>query len=128
MPLARIEIEQIEGNRWTAEIEAGGLPGGPNFKRTAARAGDFEAVMAEVRRVYYEQVTPRAERPAAPVLDTLSPPIDDELAALRAQAKRDGVEVDGRWGAARLRQAIDQAAREREATQRPFPWPQRDVP
>lgn len=52
MPFARIEIEQVEGARWVAEIEAGGVLGGPNFKREHLTADSFEAMMRRVAEAY----------------------------------------------------------------------------
>lgn len=56
MPQTRIEIEQVEGNRWVAEVEAGGKPGGPPFKRQPLTAGSFMAMMSSVCAAYYAQV------------------------------------------------------------------------
>lgn len=42
---------------------------------------------------------------------------DDELEGLRAEAEAAGVKVDGRWGADRLREEIDQRRSELEAWQ-----------
>ena len=62
MPLARIEIEQVEGNRWVAEVEAGGFPGGPNFKRAHLSALSYEDIMGQVSAAYYAQVPPVVTR------------------------------------------------------------------
>lgn len=66
MPLSRIEIEQIESARWVAEVEAGGTPGGPPFKRYDARpdngglsGASFEDIMAKVTAVMYRACPPQ---------------------------------------------------------------------
>lgn len=68
MPLSRIEIEQVEASRWVAEIEAGGKPGGPPFKRLNLAAQSFLDIMAAVFAVYFAQVP--EDKPPEPVTET----------------------------------------------------------
>lgn len=64
MPSAHIEFEQHSGDRWAGEVEAGGQPGGPPFKRSVVAAHSFAAMMDAVAERYYEQVP--GDRPVAP--------------------------------------------------------------
>jgi len=68
MPLARIEIEQVEADRWVAEVEAGGQPGAPPFRRRTVSAQTPAAILAAVAAVYYEQA-PAAAPAAAPAVE-----------------------------------------------------------
>lgn len=52
-------------------------------------------------------VAPVVSAPAASPAE--SPPVADDVAMLRAEADRLGIKYDGRWGAAKLRQAIAEA-------------------
>ena len=61
MPLARIEIEQAGANRWVAEVEAGGMPGGPPFRRYSLTAQTFPGIVEAVAEAYFERVP--SERP-----------------------------------------------------------------
>lgn len=127
MPLARIEIEQLESRRWHAEIEAGGLPGGPNLKRVAVNGDSYEAIIDAVTAAYQAQMPmpPPAPRVAAGARLALSVPDEDqpddhdlvrgdidsgppasEWNRLHAEAVALGINPDGRWGAARLRREI----------------------
>jgi hypothetical protein len=60
MPTARIEIEHAN-NRWTAEIEAGGVMA----RCRTVRADDFDAIMAAVCAAYRE-MSPHEPAPAPP--------------------------------------------------------------
>lgn len=99
MPFARFEIEQIEGNRWHAEIEAGGLPGGPNFRRNHLNGDSFEEIIAKVTRAY-QALLPRSAEDETPAEESNG---KDELLTY---ADEHGIEVDKRWGEGRLRAAI----------------------
>lgn len=116
MPLARIEIEQHEGHRWHAEVEAGGLPGGPNFRRVEVNAQSYEEIQAAVTEAYRSLIPPPPQQPeifaesaetharhAAIMADVAGEPT---RAALLAKAEVLGIEVDRRWGETRLREAI----------------------
>jgi hypothetical protein len=79
-------------------------------------ATDMHArILVGARKARY---APRQEEPKPPnpviVPEVQAPPVatkaeTDELDRLRALAERRGIHVDGRWGAARLRQEIEQA-------------------
>ncbi len=127
MPLSRIEIEQIGPGRWVAEVEAGGT----SAVRRRVTAPNFDDVMLAVVEAHAELTAP----PAPKVLSVReteaaqSERIAEEVVAyqaaererhgdveelpsrgeLLAEADRLGVEVDRRWGAARLQEAIDAA-------------------
>lgn len=103
MPFARFEIEQIESQRWHAEIEAGGLPGGPNFRRVVVNGGSYEEIVAKVTTAY-EALLPQPDEPETPAEDS------NTREELLAYAEEQGIDVDGRWGERRLRAVI--AARE----------------
>lgn len=49
------------------------------------------------------------QAPAAPVDPAPEPPQEDDRAQLLAEARRLGLDVDGRWGVVRLRDAIARA-------------------
>lgn len=128
MPFARIEIEQHQQNLWHAEIEAGGLAGGPNFRRVAFDATSYAEIVSKVSETY------RSLLPVAPVpIAGMGPMTRDEDAQRREEVAKDlavrhtafvgeaegatlrmlrvtagqlGINFDGRWGAARLREAI----------------------
>ena len=72
-------------------------------------ANDYHArVLVGARRASY------ASQPTARVVRPEPEPEDDGAKIfdkLRAQAERLGITVDGRWGAVRLRQEIDQVKR-----------------
>lgn len=50
MPLSRIEIEQVDYNRWVAEVEVGGLMA----KRFNASGTTFPEIIERVQAIYYE--------------------------------------------------------------------------
>lgn len=128
MPFARIEIEQHQQHLWHAEIEAGGLAGGPNFRRVMLDAASYAEIVAKVSETY------RSLLPVAPVpIAGMGPMTRDEDAQRREEVAKDlavrhtafvgeaegatlrmlrvtagqlGINFDGRWGAARLREAI----------------------
>jgi hypothetical protein len=52
------------------------------------------------------EASPAPQAPEAP-----APAEDADLEALRAEAERLGIDVDGRWGAKRLRAEIDRASK-----------------
>jgi hypothetical protein len=139
MPLARLNIEQIEGNRWVAEAEAGGFAGMPNFRHVRLHATSYEGIMAEVSEFYYRQVPPaipkavRVTEAGEVVEDAPEPtaldearsredaegegvpadedadPRDDERNALRREAEGLGIDIDLRWGVKRLQDEIAKA-------------------
>jgi hypothetical protein len=93
-----------------------------SYNTRRLRAGDeFEAneywarVLVGARRASYAQaVREEAPKPVARVVVPEPEPEDTGmqiLMKLRAQAERLGIDVDGRWGAARLQQEIAQANR-----------------
>lgn len=125
MPLARFEVEQLEGNRWVAEVEAGGFAGMPNFRHVRLNATSFEAMMAAVNEFYCTQTTPKplAEPEPTPLQEAMSQqdaeseedpgprdPHDNERILLRREADALGVDIDLRWGAKRLKAEIAKAA------------------
>lgn len=126
MPLARFDIEQIEGNRWVAEVEAGGFRGQRNFEHRRVTATSFEGVIAAVSEFYYRQVPPAVSVVVSSVTHGVSgdgtviaetPAVvtDEhehdglERAALRSEAKSLGVDVDKRWSVKRLHAEIAKA-------------------
>jgi len=78
-------------------------------------ANDYHArVLVGARKASYASQKEEAPQPTARVVRPEPEPEDDGakiLDKLRAQAERLGITVDGRWGAARLRQEIDQVKR-----------------
>src|SRR5712691_4368588 len=123
MPFARFEIEQIEDQRWHAEVEAGGLPGGPNFRRVHLNGESFEAIMAAVTQAYRALLPPEPAgidqgvriRPSAGGQEggieeghELEAPTDAGAtkAELLAYAEEHEIGVDKRWGEGRIRAAI----------------------
>lgn len=60
MPLTRIEIEQLEGRRWVAEAEYGGL----SVKRVVLRGHDFHEIMADLIRAHDELAEAQRQRDA----------------------------------------------------------------
>jgi len=91
-----------------------------SYNTRRLRAGDeFEAndyharVLVGARRARYAPQQEEAPKPVARAVERKPEPEPEDdgakiLEKLRAQAERLGVEVDGRWGAARLRYEIDQ--------------------
>lgn len=123
MPLARIEIEQLAHDRWHVEFEGVGI----SANRKLFNGTSFDDVMAWL----IEEYSARAPAPAIPKVGDapLEPqpaiprPIGkigaseardeaDEAAkrkaALVADARAAGVDVDLRWGEERLRREIDE--------------------
>jgi hypothetical protein len=92
-----------------------------SYNTRRLRAGDeFEAneywarVLVGARRADYAPKQAKAEPPKPLMASRVPEPEDDGakiLEKLRAQAERLGVEVDGRWGAARLQSEIALASR-----------------
>jgi hypothetical protein len=128
LPLARLEIEQLEGNRWVAVVEAGGFRGQRNFEHKRLHATSYEGIMSAVSEFFYRQVPPVApkapepEPEPTPLQEAMSQakaearddpreaePHDDERAALREEAEALGIEYDRRWGAKRLHAEITKA-------------------
>lgn len=101
MPLARGSWEQIEGSRFVAEIEAGGMVGQRNFEHRRLNATSFEDIMAAMAEFYYRQVPPKM-----PKAGEEEKAAEGDRDALRAEAEALGLDVDNRWGAKRLRDEI----------------------
>lgn len=80
---------------------------------TATKAGDTAWRERIEKRIAQEMNPGRKPAPAPPPdeVDEESEPDDDDavLDALREKATELGVKVDGRWGADRLREEIDNA-------------------
>lgn len=121
MPLARLEIEQIEGNRWVAEVEAGGFVGQRNFEHRRLHATSYADIMAKVAEFYYRQVPPAMPEPEATSAHDQDEdaqteedpdprdPRDNERIELRREAEALGIDIDLRWGAKRLQDEITKA-------------------
>jgi hypothetical protein len=93
MPLAKIEIEQIEGNRWVAEVEAGGF----NIRRERVTAGSFDDVVSSVIDKYREMMPEDQKTPPY----TPDRPLDEDLQQPKPPAPI------GRRQAHRMRQRAD---------------------
>ena len=61
MPLARVEIEQIESHRWVAEVEIGGFMA----KRRRVTATDWDSIMAAVVETHDALMAERAPKKTA---------------------------------------------------------------
>ncbi len=124
MPLSRIEIEQIGPGRWVAEVEAGGT----SARRKHVSGENFDDVLLAVVEAHAELTAPPAPPKVMSVRETevaQSERIAEEVEAqqkgeravyelrsreeLLAEVDRLGIDVDRRWGAARLQEAIDAA-------------------
>lgn len=131
MGLINIHIEQVRPRAYMAEVEAGQ---GANFRRRAFRARDYEsleAVVADVLAEVYVRIdavmpgdAPAFAAMLRDALDSLlrtaarphnadadadprpEPAADADRHALIAEADRRGVEIDRRWGVARLTEAL----------------------
>lgn len=117
MPLTRISIEQIQSDRWLAEVEAGGAS---SARREQFSERDFDALMRRVTETH-DRLTGRhreaagrriAEVEAGGGAPLAEAPLSfeairvDERAELIAEADRLGVKVDRRWRDERLRTEI----------------------
>ena len=122
MPLTRVVIEDVgqaapAESRWLCEMETGQSG---TFRTLHLRAGSFEAVLKLVREAYRGEPDPAelaaakdAKIAAAAEAEAQAAEPGDEvpdIEALRARAEELGVDVDKRWGAARLQTEIDKAA------------------
>lgn len=86
MPLAKIDVEQLEHNRWVGNIEAQ-VPGGP-FRRIVVRGDTFEEVWNTVYSTY-RSIVP-LEKPAVEKF-TIRPfdePPQDDREVPRASGQR----------------------------------------
>ncbi len=126
----RIEIhEQPERQRFWAEVEVGGMIA-RRREVTSPREDGLSGILAVVHAAAFEmdpRLAPKLaqDEPQSPAIllgsvptgtlgaDVLSGKVPlqapDDLDALRAEAEAAGVDVDRRWGEARLRREITSA-------------------
>lgn len=121
-----IEIqEQPERSRFRAEVEVGGMVARRRevlFPRTDDLRGDIRGMFGQIAAALDEMLpAPVVREPEPPAVEHWAAadeptewpaPGDDDKAALVERAKALGIDVDGRWGEARLRQEIAAASHE----------------
>jgi len=81
MPLARIEIEQIEATRWVAEVEIGGFMS----KRTRVTGDDYQGIMGAVIEAYDGLLSQQMPRPK-PESAAVEPPAEGLLPGPEVEA------------------------------------------
>jgi hypothetical protein len=87
MSMATIGIEQIERDKWLAEVEVGGLVA----RRMVVRAETFDGIVAEVQRVYRE-IMP-AFGPSAAEMEARAAAALQQRVALAQQERLDRVRI-----------------------------------
>ncbi len=126
MPLTKVVIEDVgqaapAEARWLCEMETGQSG---TFRTVHFRAGSFNAILKMVRDAYRGETSPAdlaaarevkveaAAVAAAEAEAQAAEPADEapDVEALRAHAEELGVDVDRRWGVARLQTEIDKAS------------------
>lgn len=105
MPLTRCNIEQLDGHRWVAEVEMGGMS---SARRVPLWATTFDDLMVAIIRAYDAHFQVPGEARIVRDAEPAKPQGKD----LVADAEALGIRVDGRWSTARLAAEIA-AARSR---------------
>ena len=137
MPLASIAIEQTAPDRWFAQVQAGGFPGGPLFRLVHLTGESIDDIMRKVAETHASLMPkPAAPTPAEPgprYVDDCTQPTHIHNAAmwgesvldakaekrecdrLRKLASSLGVHVEASWGSRRMQDEITGARARRGA-------------
>lgn len=100
MPLTRIEVEQLSGTRWVAEVEIGGI----SARRRHIVGQDFDDVMTQIYETYRAHYPEDQTTPAS----VPQQPVDPKLVPAMPEAPV------GRKGASKMRKAADDAVAARD--------------